>query len=120
MRLQPENLFQHETNLLVVPAGQTLFAEGEQGEFMYVLMSGTAEILVNGRLVEEAAPGALLGEMTLVDASPRSATVVARTECKFVTVDAHRFNFLIQETPNFATHVMRVIAERLRRTDCLL
>lgn len=120
MRLHPEILFQHETNLLVIPAGQTLFTQGEQGELMYVLMSGTADVTVNGRLVEEAAPGALLGEMTLVDGSPRSATVVARTECKFVPVDTHRFSFLIQETPNFATHVMRVIAERLRKTDGLL
>jgi CRP-like cAMP-binding protein len=113
-------LFRHETDLEVLSAGQTLFREGEPGQLMYVLMSGTAEILVNGRVVEFAEAGAIIGEMAMIDEGLRSATVVAKRDCKFLPIDRKRFNFLVQQTPNFAQHVMRVIADRLRRTDARL
>lgn len=113
-------LFRHETDLQTLSAGQTLFREGEPGELMYVLMSGTAEIIVNGRVVETAEAGAIIGEMGMIDEGARSATVVAKSECQFLPIDRKRFNFLIQQTPHFALHVMRVIADRLRRTDAIL
>ena len=114
-------LFHHEGDLYELPAGHALFKEGEdQNGYMYVLMSGVAEIWVNGRMMETAQPGTLLGEMAMIDDGPRSATVVARNNCRLLPVDRHRFNFMIQQTPNFAQNVMRVIANRLRRTDVVL
>ncbi len=111
-------LFQHETDLLEVPAGQALFKEGDDmNDTMYVLITGTAEVLVNSKVVETAKAGALLGEMAMIDQGLRSATAVARTNCKFVVIGRKRFNFLVQQTPNFALGVMKVIANRLRRTD---
>lgn len=47
----------------------------------------------------------------------RVGTAVARTDAKVVPVDEHRFLFLVQQTPNFALHVMRVLSDRLRRMD---
>jgi len=113
-------LFRHETELLELSAGQTLFNEGEKEDLMYVLMSGTALIVVNNRVVEVAEAGAIIGEMGMIDEDVRSATVVAKSDCKLVTIDRKRFNFLIQQTPHFALHVMRVIADRLRHTDAIL
>lgn len=113
-------LFRHETDLEALAAGQTLFNEGEPGDLMYVLISGTAMILVNNKLVETAEAGAILGEMAMIDDAKRSATVIAKADCMLFPIERKRFNFLIQQTPNFALHVMRVIAERLRRTDALL
>jgi CRP-like cAMP-binding protein len=113
-------LFRHETNLQAVPAGQTLFKEGDQGDLMYVLVSGTAEITVNNRLVETSEIGTIFGEMAMIDEGARSATVTAKTDCDFFPIERKRFKFLIQETPNFALYVMKVIAYRLRKTDALL
>ena len=113
-------LFRHETDLQALPAGQTLFKAGDTGEIMYVLMSGTAEIIVSNRVVETAEPGVIVGEMAIIDEGTRSATVVAKSDCKWLPIDRKRFNFLIQETPNFALHVMRIMVSRLRRTDSFL
>jgi CRP/FNR family cyclic AMP-dependent transcriptional regulator len=113
-------LFHHETDLRQLSAGTTLFREGDTGDLMYVLLSGSAEISVGGRVVETAQAGAIVGEMAMIDDGARSATVVAKNDCKFVPIDRRRFNFLVQQTPNFALHVMRVIANRLRRTDAIL
>jgi CRP/FNR family transcriptional regulator, cyclic AMP receptor protein len=111
-------LFHHESNLHELEAGQALFKEGdEQNGLMYVLMSGTAEIWVKDRKMETAEAGAILGEMAMIDDDVRSATVVAVNNCRLLPLDRQRFNFLIQNTPNFAQCVMRVIAKRLRRTD---
>ncbi len=113
-------LFQHQTDLQSLPAGQALFRGGEPGNLMYVLMSGTADIIVHNRVVETVEAGAIVGEMAMIDEGARSATLIAKTDCKLLAIDHKRFNFLIQQTPNFAIHVMRVIATRLRRADSLL
>lgn len=113
-------LFRHETDLESLYAGQTLFNEGEKGHLMYVLMSGTAMIMVRNRLVETAEAGAIVGEMAMIDDAKRTATVIAKTDCKLLPIERQRFNFLIQQTPNFALHVLRVIADRLRKTDAFL
>jgi CRP/FNR family cyclic AMP-dependent transcriptional regulator len=113
-------LFHHETDLLSVNAGQTLFKRGDQGDLMYVLMSGAAQITVHDKVVETAQAGAIVGEMAMVDELARSATVIAQTDCLFLPIARKRFNFLIQQTPHFALHVMQVMASRLRKTDELL
>ncbi|MGA8146143.1 MAG: cyclic nucleotide-binding domain-containing protein [Gallionellaceae bacterium] len=113
-------LFRHETDLQTLPAGQTLFKQGDPGDLMYVLMTGNADIIVNNRVVETAQAGAIVGEMAMIDEGIRSATVTAKSDSKWLQIDRKRFNFLIQQTPNFAIHVMRVMAARLRRTDSLL
>lgn len=113
-------LFRHQIDLQAIPAGQVLFKEGDQGNFMYVLMSGTAEIMVRNRVVETAEAGTIFGEMAIIDGSTRSATVVAKSDCKFLPIELERFNFLVQQKPEFALHVMRVLANRLRKTDAFL
>lgn len=113
-------LFRHQVDLQTVAAGQVLFKEGERGNFMYVLMSGTAEIIVRNRVMETAVAGTIVGEMAIIDDNVRSATVVAKSDCKFLPIERERFNFLVQRKPEFALHVMRVMVDRLRRTDAVL
>lgn len=113
-------LFAHNPTILRVPAGQTLFDEGEAGGLMYVLSTGTADIVVGNRVVEHLQHGSIVGEMGLVSPGPRSATVLATSDCEFVAIDEARFQFLVQNTPFFAMRVMRVMAERLRATDRLM
>jgi CRP/FNR family transcriptional regulator, cyclic AMP receptor protein len=113
-------LFRHQIDLKPIPAGQALFKEGDRGNFMYVLMSGTAEIIVRDKVVETAAAGAIVGEMAIIDDSIRSATVMAKSNCKFLPIERERFNFLVQKKPEFALHVMQVMAERLRKADEIL
>ena len=102
------------------PAGRTVFAEGEPGETMYVVIEGEVELRVKGQTVERLGPGGMLGEMSLLDAAPRSATAVAGTEAKLVPVDRRRFASMIRTRPSFAIDIMRVMADRLRRMDARL
>ncbi|HOI52315.1 MAG TPA: cyclic nucleotide-binding domain-containing protein [Azonexus sp.] len=114
-------LFAHNPTILRIPAGQTLFREGDaDGGLMYVLSAGNADIVIGNRVVEHLQHGGIVGELGLVSPGPRSATVLAISDCEFVAIDEARFQFLIQNTPFFAMQVMRVMAERLRATDRLM
>jgi CRP/FNR family cyclic AMP-dependent transcriptional regulator len=115
--MDPHKLFTEGTEVVRLRAGQALFRAGDPGDVMYVLISGAADVLVGDDVIERAGPGAFLGELALIDAAPRAATVVATTECRLVSVDKGQFHALIQGTPYFATEVMKVMADRLRRMD---
>lgn len=116
----PIELFSHNAETQHVTAGDYLFREGERGGLLYVLNTGTAEVQVGERVVERLEHGSIVGEMSLVSPAPHSASVRATSDCEFVAFDEKRFHFLVQQTPFFATRVMRVMAERLRATDALL
>lgn len=109
--------FKNATKVLAVPAETVLIRPGQSAAEMYVLLEGSANILVGSTVVEIAEPGSLLGEMALVDGGERSATVVTRTACKLVPISVSEFDLLVRETPKFSRHVMRVMAERLRRMN---
>jgi CRP/FNR family cyclic AMP-dependent transcriptional regulator len=113
-------LFRHQIDLQELPAGQVLFKEGEKGNFMYILMSGTADIIVNNRVLETANAGSIVGEMAIIDDDTRSATVMAKTDCKFLPIERERFTFLVQQKPEFALHVMKMLTHRLRMTDAIV
>ena len=83
-------------------------------------MAGTADVMLRGKVLETAKSGAILGEMAIIDNSPRAATVVAREDCSLIAINAHRFTALTRDIPDFALHVMRAMADRLRRVGKLL
>lgn len=109
--------FRGARNLVFIQAGVPLFNEGEPGNTMYVLMEGTAAVVAAGHVIEIAEPGALLGEMALVDSSVRSASVFARSNCRLLPISIAQFDLLVRESPEFARHVMMVMAGRLRRMN---
>ncbi|HXG79411.1 MAG TPA: cyclic nucleotide-binding domain-containing protein [Methyloceanibacter sp.] len=96
--------------------GETIFAEGERGDKMYVIRSGEVEIERGGKVVETLSAGGIFGEMALIDGSPRAATARAKTDCEVAPITEKSFLFLVHETPFFAIAVMRALAERLRRS----
>ncbi len=118
--MMPIEVFSHNTARVTLQAGQALFREGDEGNHMYVLETGTAEVIVQNRIVETLAHGSIVGEIGLVSPGPHSASVIAKTDCEFVAIDEKRFQFLVQQTPYFAIQVMRLMAERLRATNKFL
>jgi CRP/FNR family cyclic AMP-dependent transcriptional regulator len=118
--MNPADLFSHETNPVRLAPGETLFRKGDAPDGMFVLLEGSLDILVGDKVVENSRRGAVIGEMALIDQSPRGATVVAREPSSLAKLDAQRFQRLIQLNPFFATHVMKVLADRIRHMDQLL
>ncbi|MQX35652.1 cyclic nucleotide-binding domain-containing protein [Roseospira navarrensis] len=97
---------------IALAAGETLFREGDIGDRAYVVRSGRLEILrhVSGRDVVVAieGPGTILGEMALIDAQPRSATVRALDDARLSVVPKPAFEFHLARTDP----VIRMLLER--------
>lgn len=107
-------MFQNTKEFETFSPGQIIFRQGEPGTVMYVIKQGKVELQVGDKPFTTVESGGLLGEMALIDNSPRSLTAIAKTECQLVPIDQKRFGFLVQQSPFFAVEVMKVMAERLR------
>jgi len=59
----------------------------------------------------------IAGEMALIDSSARSANAIAKSDFKLAPIDKKQFLYRVEQTPCFALHVMKVLADRLRRMD---
>jgi CRP/FNR family transcriptional regulator, cyclic AMP receptor protein len=109
--------FRNDPAIKTVPAGMTLFKAGDPADFVYILIDGQANLLVGKTVVEVAVRGNLLGEVALIDGKPRSATVVTRTQCQVLPIDAAQFQALMRDLPAFSDYVMNAMAERMRRMN---
>ncbi len=98
-------------------AGDIIFREGDNARDLFVIKSGQVRIQIGNRTVTELPPDTIFGEMALIDDEPRSATAIAATDVELVPVSEKQFLFLVGQTPYFALKVMRVLAQRLRKTN---
>jgi CRP/FNR family cyclic AMP-dependent transcriptional regulator len=110
-------IFENSDDLLKFPEGTMIFEEGSTGDFMYVIMEGKVRFSLRDEPLGEALAGGIVGEMALLDSADRSATATAATDCLLAPIDLHSFKMLIQHTPDFALHVMNVLADRLRHAN---
>ena len=97
--------------------GELIFEQGSRGSEMYVILEGEVELTVNDSVVAVLGAGEFLGEMALMDNQARSAAATAKTPCRLASLTKHRFLIMVQKTPFFALHVIRVFPERLRRMN---
>ena len=118
--MNPADLFRQETDIVQLAPGDFLFREGETGDRMYVLLEGEIDIFLGDFVLETAGPGSLLGEMALIEDTPRTANAAAKSPAKLAQIDRRRFHFLVQQTPHFATHVMKTLADRLRHMNAVM
>jgi CRP-like cAMP-binding protein len=111
------NLFRHSKDAFDVEAGHELFREGDAGDVMFVVIEGGIDVRHADVVIETIGAGGIIGELALIDTTPRSATATAAVPSRLVRVGAEEFTFLVQEHPTFALQVMAVMAERLRRAN---
>ena len=98
-------------------AGQTILKEGELGNCLFVLIEGQVEVSIHDRIIGTFEPVETFGEMAVIDGKPRSATVIAKTNCLMARIDESRFKTLIQQRPEFAIDIMRMLVDRIRWMD---
>ena len=108
------DVFKHSDDLVEFPAGAVIITEGQEGNHMYVVMSGEVTISINKRLLATAVSGEIVGEMALINSNIRSATVTAKTDCRLALIDQASFNSLLRHVPDFSLYVMKVLADRLK------
>ena len=98
------------------PTGWTLTREGQVGQQAFIIVEGKAAVTINGERVATLGPGDAVGEMALLDASPRSATVTAETDISVLVLTPQALSQLLA-IPAVARAMIRDMAARLRRAE---
>jgi CRP-like cAMP-binding protein len=111
------NIFEKDAVPVFYPAGTTVFETGQPRDVMFIVKEGEVEIKVGEKIVETVGVDGFFGEMALIDGGVRSATAIAKTDCKLVPINEKQFTFMIAETPFFALRLMRTLTARLRQVD---
>lgn len=117
MNKRLQDLFLTSDSVVSFKAGQPIFKEGETGDQMFVLIEGVVDVKVGDKVVGSFEPIEILGEMAVIDPGPRSASVVAQSDCRVVSINQKRFTGMVQTRPEFALHIMRMLVERIRWMD---
>jgi CRP/FNR family cyclic AMP-dependent transcriptional regulator len=97
--------------------GDVLAREGDKGIGFFVIAEGTAKVNVGSSSRGRLGPGDFFGEISLLDEGPRSATVTAETAMKLYGLTAWSFRQLVAQNPSIAQKLLKVMADRLRRTS---
>lgn len=105
------------TDQVVVPAGRTLCEQGTIGREAFVIIDGTAEVRINDAQVATVGPGTCVGELSLLDHGPRTATIVAETDLTALVIGVREFAAIIDEVPPIAHKLLQALAARIRALD---
>jgi hypothetical protein len=100
--------------------GQKVFAEGELGDALFVIVRGKVEIQRGGHAVATLGPGEAFGEMAVLDEVPRSATATAAEETELLRIDSEEFYEILHEQVEIAEGVIRMLTHRLREANARL
>jgi CRP-like cAMP-binding protein len=115
-RRELETVNSHTTSLKVL-AGSILCQEGEYGQEAFIIVDGEAEVSLGGTFLARVGPGAVVGEMALLEHGFRSATVTAVTPMTVHAMSGRDFNSIVRSAPTVTGRLLVTLSERLRQTD---
>ena len=95
-------------------ASELVFAEGDLGDALYVLVEGRARVHRGEKTIAELKERECFGEMALLDASPRSATVTAEENVSVLKISREDFQEIMLEKHAISQGVIKVLTRRLR------
>ena len=105
-----------------IAKGSVLFAEGDEGDHLYVIVEGKLKLGTSsgdGRenLLSILGPGEMFGELSLFDPGPRTSTATAVTDAKLLSLGQEKLIPWLATNPNVSLQLLARLAQRLRRTN---
>jgi len=105
------------------PAGKPIFSENEKagglfskGARMYLLLEGEIGLMIRNKFFGVVKPGQVFGELAVIAGLPRSATAMAKINCRVLSLDEKQFHTALEMKPEFALMLMSIMVERLRQS----
>jgi putative iron-dependent peroxidase len=96
------------------PAGATLCTQGERADAFFVIVDGRAEARRDGSVQRTNCPGYFIGEIGLIDAGPRTATVTSTSPLRCFVLGSQQFRDVLGENANIAVRILDAVTRRLR------
>ena len=104
-----------ETDVVRIAPGRAIVEEGQAGEAMYVVLSGSARVTRAGRKVGQLFPGDFFGELSALDGGARTASVVAQTPVEVLRLFRHTLRRMIEDEPVLVMGLLEGLGHRLRQ-----
>jgi CRP/FNR family transcriptional regulator, cyclic AMP receptor protein len=98
-------------------AGTVLVDQGQTGREAFVILEGSATVRRNGKKVATLGAGSVVGELSLLDHGPRTATVTCDDEVTVMVISQRNFMGVIDEVPALAHKLLATLAGRIRDFD---
>jgi CRP/FNR family transcriptional regulator, cyclic AMP receptor protein len=105
------------------PAGKPIFSENEKagglfskGARMYLLLEGEIGLMIRNKFFGVVKPGDVFGELAVIAGLPRSATAMAKINCRVLSLDEKQFHAALERKPEFALMLMSTMVQRLRQS----
>jgi signal transduction histidine kinase len=109
---------------IAINAGDVLIEEGTLGDSMFIILDGEFEVSKRSAQqdikLDVREQGAVIGEMSLLDHAPRSATVRALKDGRLLMIDHSTFDQLLASSPTAAMSILHTVTSRLRQNEALL
>ena len=103
-----------KTTEAVFPARQPIVRQGEMGNGLFLIVEGRAEVVRDGKVIARLKAGDLVGELSVLDRSPRMANVVAVEPTRCLALAAWDVEALIRQDPRVSLSLLRALARRVR------
>jgi CRP-like cAMP-binding protein len=104
-------------------SGQSLFEQGDIGDAAFIIIEGTADVIVNREapmVVAQVGKDDIVGEIAILVDIPRTATVTPTSELTALKITKELFFRMITDFPEMGVEIMRVLAQRLEQTTAQL
>jgi CRP/FNR family cyclic AMP-dependent transcriptional regulator len=105
------------TEDLEVDEGKVLTREGETGSEFFVIIDGEVGVMKDGQEIRTMGPGDFFGEIALLEDTPRTATVTAKTPLRFFVLTRQAFRSMLAHQPELERKVLSALEERVRATS---
>ncbi len=109
-----------ENEIVKIPKGVVIFREGEEGNFMYLILKGKVKIMRKGEEIATLGKGDFFGDLGLLTGLPRVADAISEEDCELILVDESSFDKIIKSDPNLSIRILRKLAHRLREMYFLM
>jgi CRP-like cAMP-binding protein len=100
-----------------VSPGTLIVDQGQTGREAFVIIKGSATVKRNGKKVASLGPGSVVGELSLLDHGPRTAAVIAETDCVLLVISQRQFLAVIDAIPALSHKLLATLAGRIRELD---
>lgn len=105
------------SSTIEVDAGTIIADQGQMGAEAFIILEGEVSVRRGGRKIATLGSGDVVGELSLLDHGPRTASVVCQTDAKLLVLSQHEFRNVLEHHPSIAFKLLGTLAERIREFD---
>jgi len=102
---------------VTMTAGTLLADQGQTGREAFIVLDGSVSVRRNGRKVATLGPGSIVGELSLLDHGPRTATIVCESDTTLFVISQRHFMAVVDDVPSIAHKLLSSLAARIRELD---